>query len=44
MLKSLMFKTCNFIIRETPTQVFSCEYWEIFESTYFVERQRTATM
>ena len=28
--------------RETPTQVFSCEYCEIFKSTYFGEHLRTA--
>ena len=22
-------------LRETPTQVFSCEYFEIFKNTYF---------
>ena len=26
----------NFI-KETPVQVFSCEYWEIFKNTFFVE-------
>ena len=34
--------TCNFIKKETPTQVFSCEYCEIFKNTYFEERLRTA--
>ena len=24
--------------KETPTQVFSCEYWEIFKNTVFEER------
>ena len=27
---------------ETPTQVFSCEYYEIFKNTYFEEHLRTA--
>ena len=27
-------KACNFI-KETPIQVFSCEYREIFKNTYF---------
>ena len=27
----------NFIKKETPTQVFSCEYWEIFENSFFIE-------
>ena len=30
-----------FLIK-TPTQVFSCEYWEIFKVTYFEEQLRTA--
>ena len=28
--------------KETPTQVFSCEYCEIFRNTYFEEYLRTA--
>ena len=28
--------------QETPTQVFSCEYYEIFNNTYFGEHLRTA--
>ena len=28
---------------ETPTQVFSCEYCEIFKSTFFEEHRLTAT-
>ena len=28
--------------KETPTQVFSCEYCEIFKNTYFGEHLRTA--
>ena len=28
--------------KETPTQVFSCEYCEIFKSTYFEKHLRTA--
>ena len=27
-------KTCNFIKNKTPTQVFSCEYGEIFKKAY----------
>ena len=37
MLESLRdagLKTCNFI-KETPTQVFSCEYCEIFKAAIF---------
>ena len=30
---------CN---KNVPTQVFSCEYWEMFKATYFEERLRTA--
>ena len=26
---------CNFIKTETPTQVFSCEYCEIFKNSFF---------
>ena len=26
---------CNFIKKDTPTQVFSCEFCEIFKSTFF---------
>ena len=26
----------------TLTQMFSCEYWEIFKNTYFEEHLRTA--
>ena len=26
---------CNFIQKETATQVFSCEYYEIFKNTLF---------
>ena len=27
----------NFIKKETPTQVFSCEYYKSFKNTYFEE-------
>ena len=33
-------KACNVIKKETPTQVFSCEYCDIFKSTYFEEHKR----
>ena len=33
---------CNFIKKETLSQVFSCEFWEIFKSAYFVEHLRMA--
>ena len=28
--------------KETPTQMFSCEYCEMFQNTYFKEHVRTA--
>ena len=28
-------KACNFIKKETPTQVFSCEYHKMFENICF---------
>ena len=34
-------EACNFI-REIPTQVFSCKYWEIFKSTYFEKHLQMA--
>ena len=36
-------KTWNFIKNETPTQVFSYEYCEIFKNTYFDEYLRIST-
>ena len=32
----------NFSKKETQTQVFSCEFCEIFKNTFFVEHLRTA--
>ena len=32
---------CNFIKKETLTQVFSCEFCKIFKNTFFTERLRT---
>ena len=29
--------TYNFVKKETPTQVFSCEFFEIFKKTFFIE-------
>ena len=29
--------SCNFIKKKTPTQVFSCEYCEIFKNSFFME-------
>ena len=28
----------NFIWKETPTQMFSCEFCEIFKNTFLIER------
>ena len=45
MLESLFwqsYKTCNLINEESLTLVFSCQYCEIFENTYFDEHLRTA--
>ena len=33
---------CNFIEKETPTQVFFCEYYEALKSTYFEAHLLTA--
>ena len=30
----------NFIEKETPTQVFSCEYHKMFENSFFMEYHR----
>ena len=30
-------KACIFNNKETPTQVFSCEYCEIFKNSFFIE-------
>ena len=40
MLESLFNKVtrlmaCNFIKKETPTQLFSCEYHKMFEKSFF---------
>ena len=45
MLESLFIKvvalfvtcSCNFIIKKTPTQAFSCEYCDIFKNSFFIE-------
>ena len=29
------WRTCKFIKKEIPTQVFSCEFFEIFENTFY---------
>ena len=35
-----MPETCNFIKKDTPTQAFSCEFWEIFNNAHFEEHMR----
>ena len=30
-------EACNFIKKETPTQVFPCKFGKILKNTYFVE-------
>ena len=30
------------LLKETPTQVFSCQYWEIFMKAFFEEHMQTA--
>ena len=30
-------EACNFIKKETLAQLFSCEFYEIFKSTFFTE-------
>ena len=37
-----VYRACNFIKKETLTQVFSCEFCEIFKKTIFTEHMRTA--
>ena len=36
----LLIKFCNFFKKETPMQVFSCEYWGIFKNSFFIEHLR----
>ena len=35
-------KACNFIKKDTSTQLFSCEYCEIFKNTSFEEHLWTS--
>ena len=39
-LIKLQASICNFIKKETPTHVFSCEFCELFKNTYFIEHIR----
>ena len=34
------FQACNFIKKETSTQMFSCEFFEMFRNTFFTEHLR----
>ena len=40
--KAVGFQACNFIKKDTPTQVFSCEYCKIKKSTYFEKHLQVA--
>ena len=40
--KKLWIQVCNFL-KETPTQVFSCEICQMFKNNYFEEHLRTVT-
>ena len=46
MLEFLFNKVAGFrsvtLMKETPTQVFSCEYYNIFKNTYFEKHLPTA--
>ena len=39
---NICLKACDFVKKETPIHVFSCEYFEIFQNTYFKERLPTS--
>ena len=38
----MVFLKISQYLQETPTQVFSCEYYEISKNTYFEEHLQTA--
>ena len=40
--KVVSLQAWNFILNEAPTQVFSCEIYEIIDNTYFEEHLRTS--
>ena len=31
----LQAEPCNFVKKDTPTQVFSCNFWETFQNIFF---------
>ena len=37
-------KACNFIKKDTLTQVFSCEFCKIFKNTFLTEHQATGSV
>ena len=39
--KVVSLQAWNFILKKAPTQVFSCEIYEIIDNTYFEEHLRT---
>ena len=41
MFLEILPEACNFIKKEILTQVFSCEFCEIFKNTFFTERLQT---
>ena len=41
-LKNISTTASNVIEKETPTQLFSCEFCELFKKTYFREHLRMA--
>ena len=42
LFKKLQGRGLEHYQKETPTQVFSCKYFEIFKNTYFEKHLRTA--
>ena len=36
-------EACNFTEKETPTQVLSCEFYEIFKNFFFIEKLHVIT-
>ena len=40
-LRQNLFQNFNFIKKETPVQVFSCEFCEISKNTFFTEHHWT---
>ena len=42
-LRLRLFFTCNFTIKETPAQVFACDFCKIFKNFFFTEHIRATT-